>query len=77
MDLSKLTKILKDQPAYRYKQIQQAIFRYAVLSWDEVKTLPRELREKLAKYCPLDIKAKIFHSSDGQTSKALITRCGW
>jgi 23S rRNA (adenine2503-C2)-methyltransferase len=72
MNLSKLDKILSGEPKYRSKQIQQAIFRDLVGDWEEVKTLPKQLRENLQKNCPLDINAQIFHSRDGRTSKALV-----
>ncbi len=73
MDLSKLSEILKSEPKYRQQQVSQAVFIDLVTDWDEVKTLPQKLRTVLKNSCPLEIKAKIFHSQDQKTSKALIT----
>lgn len=65
--------ILKNQPAYRVKQIKQAIFVELIDNWDKALTLPKELRKELADKLPLDIKAQIFESKDEDASKALIT----
>ena len=71
MNLKKLENILKDEPLFRLNQVKKALFQNLVGDWDEIKTLPKELRTKLAKSCSLEINAKIFE--DGDTKKALIT----
>ena len=71
MNLAQIYKIISDQPSYRLKQIDLAIFRDLVSSWDEVTTLPKNLREKLKDEAPLEIKAKIFETSS-ETIKALM-----
>jgi 23S rRNA (adenine2503-C2)-methyltransferase len=68
-----LEDILKNQPAYRIKQIKQAIFVELIDSWDKAMTLSKDLRSKLAKKLPLAINAQIFESKDKATVKALMT----
>ena len=70
MNLSDLKKILDGQPAYRYKQVNEALFRGLISNWDEVSNLPKELKEKLKADFPLAINAKIFE--EARTIKALI-----
>lgn len=68
-----LEKILETEPKYRLKQIKQAIFVDLIENWNEATTLPRNLRQKLAKSFPLQrLKAeKILTSRDGKTIKVL------
>jgi len=74
MNLNKLSKILQTEPKYRFAQVNQALFKDFISSWDEVNNLPKALREKLTLECPLEINAKIFKSSDGPRSeKVLLT----
>lgn len=73
MNLEKLEEILENEPKYRLQQVRQAVFLEAVGSWDEVSTLPKNLREKLNKEVPLEIKAEVLESGDGRSRKALIT----
>ncbi len=68
--LTKLKKILEGQPAYRYKQVNEALFKSLVSNWDEVSNLPKELKEKLSQDFPLEINAKIF--KEPRVMKALI-----
>lgn len=63
-------KILADQPAYRHKQVYQAIYQQLITDWAEALTLPKDLRARLAQEKPLEIKAEI--SADAETEKALI-----
>lgn len=65
-----LNKILDGQPSYRKKQISEAIYKQLASSWEEVLTLPKELRERLQKDYPLEIPAEVI--DDGRTRKALI-----
>ncbi len=73
MDLKKVEEILKGEPPYRLKQIKKAIFFDLIESWDDITTLPKNLRQKLSENCPLqELKAeKILTSKDNQTIKAL------
>lgn len=71
MNLSKLPEIIKNEPKFRAKQIKQAVYRDLISDWAEATTLPKELREELAKKCSLEINGKFFKSKDG-TMKALV-----
>jgi len=71
MDLSRLSEIMRSQPAYRYRQINRALYQDYVSSWDEVSSLPKELRQALSEACPLDIQAELRPLSRGG-GKALI-----
>jgi 23S rRNA (adenine2503-C2)-methyltransferase len=73
MNLENLEKILKDEPAFRLKQAQEAVFSKLIENWDEASNLPAILREKLNRECPLEINFKKFISNDGATIKFLIT----
>ncbi len=44
---SLLNELLKDQPAYRLKQIEKARFDVTINSFDQITTLPAALREEL------------------------------
>ena len=63
--------ILADQPNYRHKQIHEAIYQKLISNWEEVTTLPKDLRARLAEEISLDIEAEII--TDGATQKAAIT----
>jgi len=73
MDLVKLLKILKNEPSYRLQQAKKAVFADLITDWSKVTSLPLSLRLKLARECPLTLKARIQTSSDQQTVKTLIT----
>lgn len=74
MNIEKLSSILKDEPKFRFKQVNQAIWRDFISSWIEASSLPKALRDKLESDCPLEIKAEIAESPSRRSSlKALIT----
>jgi 23S rRNA (adenine2503-C2)-methyltransferase len=74
MNIIKLSTILATEPKFRYKQINQALFKDFISSWQEASSLPLSLREKLELDCPLEIKAEIFKAAnDSRSIKALIT----
>jgi len=58
MNFRKLYKILEPEPAFRKKQVEQAVFEAAIKSWEEATVLPKNLRSKLEKECPLEIAVK-------------------
>lgn len=68
----KLEEILKDEPKYRIAQVQKLISSDFIKSWQEATVLPKILRNKLDRDFPLEIKAKLLHSKDQKTVKALI-----
>lgn len=73
MNISNLQSVLEKEPAFRLKQINEAIYKSLIEDWSEAKTLPTNLREKLKKACPLEINSLLRKSKDGGTVKALIT----
>jgi len=73
MDLDKLNKILKNEPAYRIKQAYAFIFKDLVDNWDKATNLPSDLRQKLNKEFPLDINAKVLEAKTKESQKALLT----
>jgi 23S rRNA (adenine2503-C2)-methyltransferase len=72
MNIDNLEKILNEEPKFRIKQAQKAIFKQLIECWDELTVFPLELRKKLDKKCSLLIKADFFESQDKNTVKAVI-----
>ncbi len=68
----KLHEIIKDEPKYRRKQIQELIFKQFITDWNEATVLPKELRGTLTKRYPLEIKQKVISTLDKRTVKAAI-----
>jgi 23S rRNA (adenine2503-C2)-methyltransferase len=70
-----LEQFCKDEkiPAYRVKQIIEGVYDKGANSYDEITTLPKELKEKLAKKFPICTVTPSAHevSSDGSTEKML------
>jgi 23S rRNA (adenine2503-C2)-methyltransferase len=64
---------LSQEPAFRIRQVQKALFIDLLSEWDTVTVLPKLLREKLTGECPLTIQAEQLVSPDGGTVKAVIT----
>lgn len=62
MDLSNLEKILELEPKYRVKQAKEAVFKNFISDWSEATFFSKELRDKLTKECPLEIKADVLVS---------------
>lgn len=73
MELVKLDKILKAEPAYRLKQAYAAIFQDLIDDWQKVTNLPLGLRQKLNQEFPLEIKAKVLEARTKDSQKALLT----
>lgn len=69
---SSLEKNFRGWPPYLLKQAKKAVFKQGLESWDDLKYIPSQLREKLKKNCPLEIKAKIDKSQKGKSEKALV-----
>ncbi len=73
MNLSNLSKVLGDGPKYRFAQVNKFLFQDFISSWDEASSLPKDLREKLKKECPLEIKAELFKNNNkNRSEKGLI-----
>jgi len=73
MELDKLNKILKNEPAYRIKQAYAFIFKDLVDDWGKATNLPLDLRQKLNKEFPLNIKVKVLEAKTKESQKALLT----
>lgn len=73
MDLKNIDKILKNEPAFRLKQIKHSLFVGLIDSWQKATTLPKALREKLDGSVDISIKSSCLSSQDEMTTKALIT----
>ncbi|MDP1538807.1 MAG: 23S rRNA (adenine(2503)-C(2))-methyltransferase RlmN [bacterium] len=73
MNFQKIEKILEKEPSFRIKQVKKAIFQDLIGDWNEITTLPQNLRQKLSKKFPIEeLKAeKILTSKDNQTIKVL------
>ena len=72
MQLENLQKLLAKEPAYRLKQIKQALFCDLVDDWESATVLPAGLRRKLAEGFPLKIEADAFLSKDEAAVKILL-----
>jgi 23S rRNA (adenine2503-C2)-methyltransferase len=73
MDLSKLEQVLEAEPKYRIKQAKEAVFKNLISDWSEATFFAKDLRDKLGKECPLEIKADVLTAKDGDSIKARIT----
>jgi len=73
MNLTKLSKVLEKESAYRLKQSKKAVFQDLIEDWNQATNLSLYLRKILNKECPLSINGEFFISKDKKTVKALIT----
>lgn len=76
MDIQKLEQFLKErgEAGFRFKQIKKAVFQDAVESFDEITSLPKELRKELAErfdVVPFSVEA-VAGSQDKKSFKALV-----
>ena len=60
MKIENFEKVLENEPKYRVKQAREAVFKKFISDWQEATFFPLELREKLNKECPLEIKADVL-----------------
>ncbi len=75
MNIQKLQEILieNNQPAFRLKQIQKAVFEDGVSSFDEISTLPKDLRHRMSNLKILSFKVeKVLVARNGKSVKALL-----
>lgn len=73
MNIDKLEEILKEEPKYRLKQANLAVFVNLIEDWSNATFFSQDLREKLNKECNLSIKAEILVSKSKDSAKARIT----
>ncbi len=73
MDLTNLGKVLADEPAYRLKQAKEAVYKNYISDWSEATFFAKDLRDKLNKECPLEVKADVLVSQKEDSVKVRIT----
>jgi adenine C2-methylase RlmN of 23S rRNA A2503 and tRNA A37 len=71
----KLKEFLKENkfPTFRYNQIENAIYKNFVDKFEEIQTIPKDLREKLKEnffFYSMEIDSEVT-SKNGQTTKIL------
>lgn len=72
MLIDNLEKILEGEPKFRRKQIFQAVFLDLIEDWNACSVLPKNLRHKLEKECPLEILGEMKSSQKSDSQKVLI-----
>ncbi|OGZ79585.1 MAG: 23S rRNA (adenine(2503)-C(2))-methyltransferase [Candidatus Staskawiczbacteria bacterium RIFOXYD2_FULL_37_9] len=72
MDLENLEKILENEPDFRLKQANEAVFKKYISDWSDATFFTKELREKLNKECPLEILAETLFSKNQKTNNTHI-----
>ena len=72
MELEKIQKILKNEPSYRLKQVEKALYKDLIGSWNDSTVLPVNLREKLEKEIPIVFNFNTVTSSKSNSVKAII-----
>lgn len=72
MNWLKIKSILEDQPKFRYAQVERAIFKEVISTWQEASNLPKDLREKLSQEASLEIPATVLGSLKQGSVKALL-----
>ncbi len=72
MNLTKLEELLKNEPGFRIKQIERALFKDFSENWNELTNLPAKLRNLLSDRIDLSISGQVFESADSGSLKALI-----
>src|SRR3989339_163854 len=72
MNLKNLSTILEKEPRFRFKQIQDAVYKQFVDNWGDVSNLPKNLVANLKENYPLKINAEIMSDNGGNTKKAII-----
>lgn len=73
MNILRLKEILAGQPAFRYRQAQEAIYKNLIENWQESSNLGKELTSQLDAACPLKIDAVSKKESGSKTEKILLT----
>lgn len=56
-------KYLSSEPAYRMKQIKQAVFVDLIDDWQQNSTLPQSMKKQLMQEFSLELKAQVWHST--------------
>jgi len=72
MNLEKIENLLGDEPSYRLNQVEKALFKDLIDSWNDATVLPVKLREKLEKEIPITFDFKTVTSLKGNSIKAVM-----
>ncbi len=67
-----MEKILNNYPKYRTDQARGELYNGLINNWEEAKSLPADIRKKLADQLPIYKADKIVESRNGSTAKAVI-----
>jgi 23S rRNA (adenine2503-C2)-methyltransferase len=73
MKIDELEKLLKNEPSYRVSQIKKAIFVDLIENFNEMSSLPKNLREILSKKLDLKIISELEKSQNNDVQKVAIT----
>jgi 23S rRNA (adenine2503-C2)-methyltransferase len=72
MNLEKVEHLLADEPPYRLKQIEKALYKDLIESWKDATVLPVELRGKLEKEAPITFDFDTDTSLKGNSIKVIM-----
>ncbi len=61
--IKEIKRVFKDEPAYRLRQIEKAYYKDLISDWQEVTTLPANLRKRLSEEFPISEGLNIYSSS--------------
>jgi 23S rRNA (adenine2503-C2)-methyltransferase len=73
MDITNLEKVLENEPKYRLKQANEAVFKNFISDWSDATFFAKDLRDRLNKECPLKIEVDVLVSKKEDSVKARIT----
>lgn len=73
MNFSNLEKVLEEEPKYRQKQANLAVFVNLIEDWQEATFFSPQLRQRLNKECPLSIESEILISKTKDSIKTRIS----
>lgn len=72
MNLEKIENLLGNEPSYRLKQTEKALYKDLIGSWNDATILPVGLREKLEKEIPITFDFNTATSLKGNSIKAIM-----
>ncbi|MFA6537292.1 MAG: 23S rRNA (adenine(2503)-C(2))-methyltransferase RlmN [Patescibacteria group bacterium] len=73
MNWINLQNFFADKPKFRYNQARDFVFKNLITDWQEASSLPKDWQDELNEICPLNLQYDILNSTDGETSKAVLT----
>ncbi|MFA5015192.1 MAG: 23S rRNA (adenine(2503)-C(2))-methyltransferase RlmN [Actinomycetota bacterium] len=72
MNLEKIEYLLLDEPPFRLKQVEKALYKDFIDSWNDATVLPAVLREKLEKEVPVTFDFDTAASLKGNSIKVIM-----